>query len=176
MGELRRLVPLGNPVLRARARKISVVTSPEVQDLIDDLVHTLDNTDGVGLAAPQVGVSLRLFIVSYDPGPEHPEEPRMETTAIINPSITSFSADTEKDWEGCLSIPGIRGLVPRYRTITLRYQERDGRSVEKEFTGFIARICQHEYDHLEGLVYLDRLESTMDIVSEAYLGEPAADT
>jgi peptide deformylase len=90
----------------------------------------------------------------------------MEPTAIINPKIISSTGGTSKEWELCLSFPGIRGLVPRYRSIAVRYTMRDGKPVKTEFTDFVARIFQHEYDHLDGLVYLDRLETTKDIITD----------
>ncbi len=171
MGDVREIVHIGHPVLRKKALPVESVESPEIQRLIEDLNATLAEAEGVGIAAPQTGVSLRLFIITSRPDPEGPDMPEMESTAIINPRIITHSSVIVKDWEGCLSVPGIRGLVPRFESITVEYQLRDGRTEEREFTGFVARVFQHEYDHLEGLVYLDRLESVKDIISEIYCGE-----
>ena len=155
-------------MLRKMARPVESVNSPDVQALIDGLIETLTVSNGVGIAAPQVGVSLRLFVIAPGPDPSRPDVPEAGPVAIINPEITGHSPEIVKDWEGCLSIPGIRGLVPRFRSVALRYQRRDGVSEEAEFTDFIARICQHEYDHLEGLVYLDRMDGVKDIISDDY--------
>lgn len=162
------IVRIGFPVLREIARPVESVKSPDVQALIDGLIETLIVSNGVGIAAPQVGVSLRLFVIAPGPDPLRPDAPAAGPVVIINPEITCHSSEVVKDWEGCLSIPGIRGLVPRLRSVTLRYQRRDGGTEETEFTDFIARICQHEYDHLEGLTYLDRMESVKDIISDDY--------
>ena len=110
--------------------------------------------------------SKRIFIISSRPNVRYPNAPEMEPTAIINPCILSFSEEKEKDWEGCLSIPGIRGLVPRHKSINVKYLTRDGQEVKREFSHFIARIFQHELDHLNGTVFLDRLQSNKDLVTE----------
>jgi peptide deformylase len=122
---------------------------------------TLEDADGVGIAAPQVYESAALFIVASRPNPRYPDAPLMEPEVVINPEILERSDELVKDWEGCLSIPGIRGLVPRHRRIRARY-----RTIEREFADFVARIFQHEDDHLRGIVFLDRLESTRDVVTE----------
>ena len=96
----------------------------------------------------------------------YPNAPELGPVAIVNPEITYFSEEKVKDWEGCVSIPGIRGLVPRHKTIKVKYQTRDGEEVENEFSDFIARIFQHELDHLDGTVFLDRMESSLEIVTE----------
>jgi len=161
------IVHIGFPVLREIARPVESVEPADLQAFIDDLAETLAASNGVGIAAPQVGVSLRIFLVIPVSDPHQPEE-TTGPVAMINPEITAHSEEIVKDWEGCLSVPGMRGLVPRFRSLTLRYQTRDGRSEEKEFTDFTARICQHEYDHLEGLLYLDRMDSVKDVISDEY--------
>ena len=137
-----------------------------IQKIINDLMATVIDVDGVGIAAPQVYQSVRLFIIASSPSPRYPNAPKMKPTAIINPTIVSTSSDKLKDWEGCLSVPGIRGLIPRYTSIIVEYTTRDGERKKRKFKDFVARIFQHEHDHLEGLVFLDRLESNKDIVSE----------
>ncbi|MCX7596089.1 MAG: peptide deformylase, partial [Fischerella sp.] len=121
---------------------------------------------GVGIAAPQVAQSYRVMIVASRPNPRYPDAPEMEPTAMINPKIITHSTAVVKGWEGCLSIPGIRGLVPRYEAVEVEYTDRNGKLQKQLLNGFIARIFQHEHDHLDGIVFLDRLESNRDIVTE----------
>lgn len=160
------IIQLGDPVLRRKAEPISKVHDNRIQNLIDDMLATVMHANGVGIAAPQVGESDRLFIVASHPNSRYPHSPEMEPTAMINPKVLAHSEEVVKDWEGCLSIPGIRGLVPRYQAIKVEYVDREGGRQTQELTGFIARIFQHESDHLDGIVFLDRLESTQDIVTE----------
>jgi peptide deformylase len=167
MADLRKIIYLGSPALRRVASPVDDPWSPEIQNLIDDLVATLMDAEGVGIAAPQVNIPLRLFIVAFRSDPLSLDAPGIEPTAMINPSITAHSREIVKDWEGCLSVPGIRGLVPRFKSVVMRYTNREGGEEEREFVDLAARICQHEYDHLDGLTYLDRLESVKDIVSDA---------
>jgi peptide deformylase len=163
---LRQIAQLGHPVLRKLAATVESPDSVLVRTLIDDMLATLREADGVGIAAPQVYEPVALFIVASRPNPRYPEAPTMEPEVVINPEILERSEDTVKGWEGCLSIPGIRGEVPRHRSIRARYQTAGGQQIEREFTDFVARIFQHEDDHLRGIVFLDRLESTRDIVTE----------
>ncbi len=165
-GKVLEITELGDPVLWARAREVKDVSDPAVQALIDDLIETAYHANGVGIAAPQVGNTERVFIISSHPNVRYPDAPELEPTAIINPEIISKSEETVKGWEGCLSIPGIRGLVPRAKTVRARYTTRDGKTEEKEFRDFVARVFQHELDHLDGVLFLDRVESTHDIVTE----------
>lgn len=166
MGKILEISELGHPVLRARASEVEDLGDSEVQTFIDDLIETCIDSHGVGIAAPQVYISKRIFIISSKPNPRYPNAPEMGPIALINPEITSYSDEKEKDWEGCLSIPGIRGLVPRHKTINVKYQTRDGEEVEDQFHDFIARIFQHELDHLDGIVFLDRMESNTEIITE----------
>jgi peptide deformylase len=168
---LRQIAHIGHPALREKAGPVAPVNSPEIRRLVDDMVETMTATDGVGLAAPQIMVPLRLFIVACPLDSGLPDPPETKPVAIINPEIIAHSTEVVKDWEGCLSVPGIRGLVPRFRSVTLRYAGTDGSRQEREFVDFMARVCQHEYDHLEGILYLDRLESVKDIISDAYYRE-----
>jgi peptide deformylase len=157
---------LGNPTLRKIAEPITNVGDSEIQKLIDEMLVTLQQSKGVGLAAPQIGRSLQLVIIASHPNERYPNAPQMEATAMINPQIISRSAEIEKDWEGCLSVPMIRGLVPRYRAIEVEYTDRQGDRQNAKLTDFVARIFQHEYDHLQGKVFLDRVETNSDLVSE----------
>lgn len=158
---------LGNPVLRLQAEAVTDVRSMETQQLIASMRHSLEGTQGVGLAAPQISVSKRVIIVASRPTPRYPHAPDMEPVVMINPGYRALSETKEKGWEGCLSIPGIRALVPRYTDIGIHYTDEHGSLVESELNGFVARIFQHEIDHLDGMVYLDRVEDNRDIFSES---------
>ncbi|MFM7885437.1 MAG: peptide deformylase [Pseudanabaena sp.] len=158
---------LGNAALRESAQLISNVHDRDIQQLIDEMLFTLKESRGVGLAAPQVGRSLQLIIVASHPNERYPNAPQMEPTVMINPRIISYSVETEKGWEGCLSVPMIRGLVPRYREIEVEYLDRQSDRQVTKLTDFVARIFQHEYDHLEGKVFLDRVETNLDLITEA---------
>ncbi len=160
------IVELGHPVLRKRAISIRSVKNPQIQALIDDMLSTLTSVGGMGIAAPQVNQSLRLIVVASHPTPNYPNAPEMEPTPMINPEVIALSEQMEDGWEGCLSIPGIRAKVPRHIWVSARYRTRDGKAREEIFEGFAARIFQHEYDHLNGIVYLDRITSTRNIITE----------
>jgi peptide deformylase len=161
---------MGHPVLRARARAVepSMIHSPEFQRLIDDMFETMKEYQGVGLAAPQVHQSVRLFVCGFAPAP-HPddeeddhavaEEDRVPLMALINPEITPVGREVVEDWEGCLSIPDIRGRVPRARQIGVRAYDRTGKRLELRAGGFTARVIQHETDHLDGTLFFDRMTS-----------------
>jgi peptide deformylase len=167
MSESLNIIQLGNPILRQKASLVEDIQDKSLQKLIDNLISTTAIANGVGIAAPQVGSSLRLFILASHPNPRYPNAPEMQPTAMINPKIIAHCKETVTGWEGCLSIPGIRGLVPRYQSIKVEYTDTNGNLQKLEFTDFVARIFQHEYDHLEGLVFLDRVESTLDMMTEA---------
>ena len=163
---LRQIAQLGQPVLRQEARPVANPVDPALQLLIDDLEATMADASGVGIAAPQVFESLALFIVAPRPSPRYPHAPTMEPAVMINPEILWASAETEKGWEGCLSIPGLRGLVPRHRRVGVRYTDRTGLVREKELSDFAARVFQHEFDHIHGLVFLDRVVDSRELVTE----------
>ncbi|MBD0335343.1 MAG: peptide deformylase [Cyanobacteria bacterium Co-bin13] len=162
----RPILQLGHPTLRQVAQPVKSTADAQVQQLIDDLILTVQAASGVGLAAPQVGQSLQLLVVASRPNPRYPHAPVMEPTALINPRLIAHSEDTVKGWEGCLSIPGIRGLVPRYREVEVEYLDPWGAVQRVIWTDFVARIFQHESDHLAGKVFLDRVESTADLMTE----------
>jgi peptide deformylase len=159
---------MGHPVLRARAKEVepSEIKSPRVQQLIDDMFETMQEYQGVGLAAPQVHERLRLFVAGFPPRvneddeeEEEAEEERVPLMALINPEIAVVGGDTALDWEGCLSIPDIRGRVTRAREIKVKAYDRRGRRIEINARGFTARVIQHETDHLDGVLFLDRMAS-----------------
>ena len=166
MPKVLEIAELGQPVLRERAVEIETIQDPRVQEFIDDLTLTGIDSNGVGIAAPQVFQPYRIFIINSRPNPRYPDAPEMGPMAIINPEILSYSEQREKDWEGCLSIPGIRGLVPRHKSVLTRFTTRDGNIEEREFTEFAARIFQHEFDHINGVVFLDRMDSSREIITE----------
>ncbi len=156
---------MGHPVLRARATPLDPadIKSVAVQQLIDDMFETMKEYSGVGLAAPQVHHGLRLFVAGFAPRPgdddEDEEDTRVPLMVLINPEITALGAETEDDWEGCLSIPEIRGRVTRAREIEVKAYDRRGRRVSIHARGFTARVIQHETDHLDGVLFLDRMTS-----------------
>jgi peptide deformylase len=152
---------MGHPVLRRRARALdkSDLRNPAVQKFIDDMIETMYEYHGVGLAAPQVHEGLRLFVAMLD------EEPGDESEAlvVVNPEISANSATIEEGWEGCLSIPDIRGMVPRHTDITVKALDRNGKPVELHLRGFPARVAQHETDHLDGVLFFDRMKSMQSL-------------
>jgi peptide deformylase len=163
---LRQIAQLGQPVLRRVAGRIDDPRDPVVQALIDDLLVTVEDANGVGIAAPQLFEPISLFIVASHPNPRYPQAPEMEPTAMINPELLWVSDEKDQGWEGCLSIPGLRGLVPRHRRISVRYLTRMGELREEEYADFLARVIQHEFDHVQGIVFIDRVESSRELVTE----------
>lgn len=166
MAIIRQVSQLGHSVLRDENRLIEDVKEPHIQSLIDDMLLTVTECNGVGIAAPQVYESYKIFIVASFPNPRYPYAPYRKPFALINPEIIFHSDEMIKGWEGCLSIPGIRGIIPRYKSVAVKFLNRDGIFEQEEFHDFIARIFQHEYDHINGLVFLDRIESVKDIITE----------
>lgn len=164
--QIRQIIKLGNPILRQMAQPIKAVTSPSSQQLVKDLIATAKDAGGVGIAAPQIGESQQLFIMASSANSRYPDAPKMEPTAIFNPVIIESGGELVEDWEGCLSVPDLRGLVPRHSLITAEFQTSDGRKHQKQFEGFIARVFQHEFDHLIGLTFLDRVTDNKYLMSE----------
>ncbi len=168
MSKSLKVIELGDPILRKRAKAVSSarLKSKSFQNFLDDLLKTCDVKKGVGIAAPQVGNSERVFILWSRPNKRYPTAPKLGPIAVINPKIISSSKNISKSWEGCLSIPGIRGLVPRAKSIDVSFTTREGEKIKVTMENFIARIFQHEYDHLNGIVFLDRTDPR-DLVTEA---------
>jgi peptide deformylase len=152
---------MGHPVLRRRARPLDKadIRNAAVQRFIDDMIETMYEYHGVGLAAPQVHEGLRLFVAMLD------DEPGDDSDAlvVINPEITPNATVTEEGWEGCLSIPDIRGMVPRHTDITVKALDRNGKAMELRLRGFPARVAQHETDHLDGVLFFDRMKSLQSL-------------
>ncbi len=157
-----KIARMGHPVLLERAAPVPDPTQPEIQRLIDDMIETMLDAGGVGLAAPQVHVSLRLFVFHL-PAARAAEAdgeaagPALPAQAIINPSLVPIGAEQRQGWEGCLSIPGLRAAVPRFAQIRYAGVGRDGSPIEREASGLHAVIVQHEYDHLDGILYPMRM-------------------
>lgn len=161
------IVQLGAAVLRMTAVPVENVKSPQLAEVIVQMLAILSDSKGVGLAAPQIGHSIQVLVVASKPTSRYPDAPLMEAVVMINPSFLPLSDEQKKDWEGCLSIPGIRVLVSRYKKIKVTYTDTHGKQISLELNDFVARIFQHEYDHLQGLVYLDRVDNNRDIISES---------
>jgi peptide deformylase len=157
---LLKIARLGHPVLRQSAVEVddAEIASPSFSQFIDDMIETMRESDGVGLAAPQVYASKRVAIVEVKgPHPRYPEQGDVPLTVLVNPRIVSQSAELDEDWEGCLSIPDLRGRVPRRRQIQVHALDRDGKPIEINASGFFARVIQHEIDHLDGVMFLERM-------------------
>lgn len=159
------VIRLGHPVLRQVAEPVpeEFFQTGKLHDLGRDMVRTMLSEDGVGLAAPQVAEALRLFVYWVPGDDDHPEIAPM---LLANPEIKPVSETIEEGWEGCLSIPGLRGLVPRHSRIKVRARDLDGKPVSLTANGFHARVIQHEFDHLNGVVFLDRMESPASLAFE----------
>src|SRR5574341_2192225 len=161
---------LGHPVLRKVAVPVPVkeIRAAETQRLIDDMVETMREYNGAGLAAPQVHVSKQICVIEVSGNPRYPEAPSIPLTVLVNPVVTPLTEEMEDGWEGCLSVPDMRGMVPRYTSVRLDAYDREGRRIEGEAKEFFARVIQHETDHLHGKVYLDRMRdfSTLTHLAE----------
>jgi peptide deformylase len=157
---IRQIISLPQPVLRQKARKISEF-NPEVQKLIDDMIETMREAPGVGLAAPQVGVSRRVIVVEF--GEEEDPEAPLKLYVVVNPEIVRFSQETVEGVEACLSIPGLAGSVDRAEEITVKGFNRQGKPVRIKASGWLARIFQHEIDHLDGILFVDRAEDVWKV-------------
>jgi peptide deformylase len=151
---VREILKMGDPRLLRVAQPVREFDTPELHALIDDLQDTMRAASGAGLAAPQIGVDLQLVIFGTDaPNPRYPDAPPVPRTILVNPVITPLSGEEEEDWEGCLSVPGLRAMVPRWRRIRYTGVDEKGRRIEREAEGFHARVVQHECDHLVGKLY-----------------------
>src|SRR3990167_3055245 len=161
---------IGNPVLRRAAEDLSrdQVVSAAVQKLIEDMIETMKEYDGVGLAAVQIHESKQIAVLEVEDNPRYPRKPRVPLSVLINQKITPLSEEVEEDWEGCLSIPDLRGKVPRYTSIRVEAWDRHGKDLNFVAADFHARVIQHEWDHLHGKVFLDRMRdlSTLSFLQE----------
>jgi len=154
---IRVVLRMGDPRLLETAKPVGVFDTPELYVLVEDLMDTMQAEDGAGLAAPQIGVGLRVVVFGFDENVRYPDADAVPQTVLLNPVIKPLSGDREDDWEGCLSVPGLRGVVPRYTHIHYSGYDQFGNPIEREAHGFHARVVQHECDHLDGILYPQRM-------------------
>lgn len=154
---IREILKMGDPRLLRVARPIENLQDPALKPIIADMYETMRAANGVGLAAPQIGVDLRLMIFGFDENPRYPDEPPVPLTTVLNPWIEVLTEETQDGWEGCLSVPGMRGMVPRATRIRYGGTLEDGGVLAREAEGFHARVFQHEFDHLNGVLYPRRI-------------------
>lgn len=154
---VREVIKMGNPLLLEVAGEVREFDTPQLDTLVADMFDTMNALDGAGLAAPQIGVGLRVVIFGVEANPRYPEVEAIPSTVLINPQITVLDDEMDEDWEGCLSVPGLRGLVPRYKRIRYSGFDQRGASILREVEGFHARVVQHECDHLDGVLYPHRI-------------------
>jgi peptide deformylase len=174
---VRDVLRMGHPVLRERAKPVAEFGTPELRQLVQDMVETMESKNGAGLAAPQIGVSQRVVIFGVEHNPRYPEAEPVPFTVLVNPKIVMLTREVEDDWEGCLSVPGMRGVVPRYTKLRYSGFDADGNPIEREATGFHARVVQHECDHLDGILYPQRMTdlSRLGFIEELFPGEDIKD-
>jgi len=152
------VLKMGNPLLLQVAEPVSAFNSPDLDRLVIDLFETMDAQEGVGLAAPQIGISQRIVVFGVTVNPRYPDVEAVPTTVLINPVIEALDEEMDEDWEGCLSVPGLRGLVPRHRHIRYTGFDPSGQRFERIVSDFHARVVQHECDHLDGILYPQRIQ------------------
>jgi peptide deformylase len=176
---VREILRMGQPVLRRRARPLTEAerADPALRTLVADMVDTLDAAGGIGLAAPQIGESLRLAIIRVPGGPSrYGELESIPLTVYVNPEIEVLDRMQQGFWEGCLSVPGLRGFVERPRAIRVHWLDLDGAPRSAEYQGFLATVFQHEFDHLDGHLYIDRMTDTTRLAFESELDALLATT
>lgn len=159
---VREVLRLGDPRLRGRSAELpeELFASHDLQALIDDLRDTMAARDGAGLAAPQIGVPWRVVIYGISSNPRYPEAPPIPETVLINPVLSPIGEQTQLGWEGCLSVPGLRGQVRRHQRLRVAWRDPSGGHHQRQVEGFHARVVQHECDHLDGLLFVDRLHDS----------------
>jgi peptide deformylase len=154
---IREILKMGDARLLRVAQPVQAFGSPELKALVVDLFDTMEAAHGAGLAAPQIGVDLQVVIFGFDRNERYPDAPAVPLTVLVNPVITPLSADEDEGWEGCLSVPGLRGMVPRWSRIRYTGFDPEGRAIDRQAEGFHARVVQHECDHLIGRLYPTRM-------------------
>ena len=174
---IREVLRMGDPRLLARSGEIKAYGTPELQELLQDMRDTMAHLNGAGLAAPQIGVGLRVVIFGVHANPRYPDAEEVPDTVLINPVLTPLDAEMEEGWEGCLSVPGMRGVVPRFKRLRYRGFDENGRPFEREVSDFHARVVQHEVDHLDGILYPQRMTdlSRLGFIEELFPGEDLKD-
>lgn len=155
---VRRVLKMGEPLLYQQATPITEFGTPMLKQLLTDMFDTMAACHGAGLAAPQIGVSQRVVIFGVDANRRYPNVEPVPTTVLINPTLYPLGVEMEQGWEGCLSVPGLRGLVSRYRALRYTGYDKDGNPIDRTVSGFHARVVQHECDHLDGILYPMRLQ------------------
>ena len=155
---VRKILKMGDPRLREVSQPVSPIDPQALAPLLNDMWETMAAARGAGLAAPQIGIMQRIVIFGYQQNPRYPDAPPVPETVLINPLVTPLGEEREDGWEGCLSVPGLRGLVPRYKHVRYSGYDQRGEPFEREVTGFHARVVQHECDHLDGILYPQRIE------------------
>ena len=173
----REVLRMGHPVLREKAKPIEATGTPELRQLVADMKETMAAKNGAGLAAPQIGVSQRIVIFGVEKNPRYPDAEDVPFTVLVNPKITLLTRDVESDWEGCLSVPGMRGVVPRYTKLRYTGTDEEGNPIDRVAEGFHARVVQHECDHLDGILYPQRMQdmATFGFTKELFPDEEIAD-
>jgi peptide deformylase len=154
---VRRVLKMGDPLLYRKAEPVKGFNTPELDGLVADMFDTMAALNGAGLAAPQIGVSQRVVIFSVESNPRYPDVEPVPTTVLINPLLTPIGDEMEEGWEGCLSVPGLRGLVTRHKSLRYTGFDQHGTPIDRTVSGFHARVVQHECDHLDGILYPMRL-------------------
>jgi len=154
---IREVLKMGDPRLLAVAKPVGQFGTPELENLLTDMQDTMRHLNGAGLAAPQIGVGLRVVIFGFEHSPRYPDAESVPFTILINPQITPLGETMDEDWEGCLSVPGMRGLVPRYRELRYTGFDASGAPIDRTVKDFHARVVQHEVDHLDGILYPRRI-------------------
>ena len=173
---VRTVLRMGDPRLLSIARPVEHFGTPELAALIDDLFETMRAQDGVGIAAPQIGVDLAVVIFGFEANPRYPQEAGVPETILVNPVITPMGDEEEEGWEGCLSVPGLRGWVPRWKKIRYTGFDERGNTIDRTVEGFHARVVQHECDHLIGRLYPTRIRdlTKFGFTEELFPGEAVA--
>jgi peptide deformylase len=159
---VREVLKMGHPLLLEQAKPVTAFDTPELHALIHDMKDTMAAENGAGLAAPQICVPLQVTIFGVESNPRYPDAEPVPYTVLINPILTPLSKEMEEDWEGCLSVPGMRGLVPRYKKLRYRGVDQYGKAIDRTVEGFHARVVQHETDHLMGILYPMRIKDLRD--------------
>ena len=154
---VRDILRMGDPRLLQMARAVEAFATPELHELVADLIDTMRANDGAGLAAPQIGVNLQVVVFGSEENPRYPDAEPVPLTVLINPVLTALSEELEEAWEGCLSVPGLRGKVPRHGHLHYAGFDQHGQALTREVAGFHARVVQHETDHLWGILYPRRI-------------------
>lgn len=155
---VREILRMGDPRLLRQAPRVTRFNTPELEALVADMFDTMHAADGAGLAAPQIGVDLQLVIFGFRQNPRYPDAQAVPETVLLNPVLTPLSDEMEEGWEGCLSVPGLRGMVPRYTRLRYEGVDLHGNPIRREVDGFHARVVQHECDHLAGILYPMRIK------------------